>query len=236
MNMNITAYPTADAAPSAIDADLALVIDTLRMTSVAATALANGCAGLLAVETVDEARELAPRHGSLLGGERGGTRVDGFDLGNSPIEYTVGRVSGKSLVVTTTNGTRAVAKARSSRRVWLASLLNARAVADRLRSSGFGGVAMICAGTQGMFSMEDALTAGAIIHRLDGMASMDDFAQACMILYGSLRHDLTAALRGASHAKRLASLGFARDVEFCLREDSLEAIPALGGDGWFVLL
>ncbi|MDR0396346.1 MAG: 2-phosphosulfolactate phosphatase [Oscillospiraceae bacterium] len=231
--MRLSAYPTFGAVPRDIGVDLALVIDTLRMTSVAATAFSNGCARMLAVETIEEARTLADRYGALAGGERGGLRVDGFDLGNSPLEYTARRVSGRSIVVTTTNGTRAVARVKCARNVWLASLLNADAVAERIRESGFADVALVCAGTAGRFSMEDALTAGAIASRLGDEREADDFTLACKILYRALARDIRGAMAGSEHAGRLLRLGFAGDLDYCAREGTLKSVPALGGDGWF---
>jgi 2-phosphosulfolactate phosphatase len=217
------------------DERLSIVIDTLRMTSVAATALANGCMGVLIVESVEEARTAALQVGALLGGERGALRVEGFDYGNSPREYVRECVAGRLVVLTTTNGARAVeCVRRSSRKVWLASFLNAGAVAERVLTEGIGCVSIVCAGTQGLFSMEDALTTGAIVDRLGEAIQLDDFAYACVALYRTFRHDLKGALLNTRHAQRLINLGFEQDIDFCLREDAVNTVPVLGGDGWFV--
>jgi 2-phosphosulfolactate phosphatase len=214
---------------------LTIVIDTLRMTSVAAAALANGCRGVLVVESVEEARATARRVGALLGGERGALRVEGFDCGNSPLEYGRELVAERLVVLTTTNGARAVeCVRRSSRRVWLAAFLNAGAVAERVLTRGIGCVSIVCAGTQGLFSMEDALTAGAIVDRLGKAIQLNDFAYACVSLYRSFKYDVKGALLNTHHTQRLISLGFEQDIDFCLREDAVDSVPALGGDGWFV--
>ena len=216
-----------------------VVIDTLRMTSVAVTALENGCARLRVTESPDEARRLAAETGALLGGERQAVRIEGFDLSNSPLEYTKERVAGRSLVMTTTNGTRAVLTAARLGRVRLGCLLNARALARSL--FGESEVRLVLAGTNGRFSLEDAVTAGAIIERLDGiiewfgaaMCELDDMALASLMLWQAARDDLHARLGGVAHYRRLKSLGYEGDLRFCLTLDALDAVPELGEDGWF---
>ena len=209
----------------------ALVIDTLRMTSVAAVALANGCAGLKVVCEVDEARALAAQTGALLGGERGAVKIPGFDFSNSPLEYTRERVSRRRLVMTTTNGTRAIRSALAARPLYLASLVNASAAADALR--GEESACIVLAGTVGRFSLEDAVTAGAVIDRLDPSNQLDDMALAARALYRQARGDLHAFLSPVHHYQRLAELGFSGDLQLCLSEDAAPALPRLQDDGWF---
>ncbi|GHU69699.1 putative 2-phosphosulfolactate phosphatase [Clostridia bacterium] len=234
--MRIITFPTADAViPYELTGQtgLTLVIDALRMTSVAIAALGNGCARLCAVETVEEARVLAPQYNALLGGERNTVRIDGFEFGNSPSEYTTEKIAGRSLIVTTTNGTRAIAKANPTGEVWLAAFLNARAIAERILSETFDNITIICAGTLGRFTMEDALVAGAILIKLDGHDELDDFSLACIELYQSSRDNLLEFISKTEHAKRLVRLGFSGDLEYCLREDVSNVIPKLNNSGWF---
>ena len=228
MEISVCPVPLA-LRPEQLDRATAVVIDVLRMTSVAVTALSHGCAGILAVETVEEARAEAASHGALLGGERGAVRIDGFDLDNSPLNYTAERVSGRRLVMTTSNGTRALAAARLADRVLLAGFLNASAVARAL--AGAEKVCILCAGTNGGFSLEDALAAGAILERLPG-AAPDDMALASLRLYRQSRGDLKAALAETLHFGRLRRLGFEADLDYCLCEDTLGAVPERGADGW----
>ncbi len=217
-----------------LDGSTAVVIDALRMTSVAAVAIANGCAGLMAVGEVDEARACAEAHGALLGGERNAVEIAGFDFSNSPETYTAERVRGRRLVMTTTNGTKAIAAASGADRLLLGAFVNASAVAAAVRGADLLGI--VCAGTMGAFTLEDALAAGAILWRLarDGAdLVLDDMAIAALTLYEGARRDLHAALSKTSHYNRLQRLGLMDDLRFCLSEDIVSAVPTLGADNWF---
>ncbi|WP_031518030.1 2-phosphosulfolactate phosphatase [Desulfofalx alkaliphila] len=145
----------------------AVVLDILRATTTITTALANGCRGVIAVAEVEEARALAAAKGKvLLGGERGAVRLPGFHLGNSPLEYTADKVGGKTVVLTTTNGTGTIELAvQRAAHVLMGSLLNVRAVAQELAAFK-GHILLACAGTRGKFSLEDTLAAGWIIKEL----------------------------------------------------------------------
>lgn len=234
--MEIQVFGTpAMAQPGDLLGGTVVVIDALRMTSVAAAALLNGCAGILASADVPEARLLAERHGALLGGERESVRIDGFDFSNSPGEYTAERISGRRLVMTTTNGTQAILAARDAERVLLGAFVNADAVAAKV--CGTGRVSFLCAGTHGRFSTEDALAAGAIIARLRANGASlhgSDLSAVCETLYAAARDDLHSFLgKAASHYARLSGLGLSDDLTFCLTEDSIDAVPERRADGWF---
>src|SRR5689334_6813737 len=143
------------------------VIDVLRATSTICQALASGACEVVPFVEIDEARAAAERAGRanvVLGGERKGLPIDGFDLGNSPAEYSANRVGGRSVYITTTNGTRALQHARLAKRVVAASFLNLSAVVASLRNE--PKVDMLCAGTDGTNTSEDILLAGAIVWRL----------------------------------------------------------------------
>ena len=158
MKVSVMATPL-NILPGALDGAAAIVIDALRMTSVAATALSNGCAGVLACAEVDSARQAASETGALLGGERNAVLIPGFDFSNSPLEYTAEKVAGRNLVMGTSNGTKAIAAASGAKRVLLAAFVNAKAAAEAVR--GEEKTVIICAGTLGAFTLEDALAAGA---------------------------------------------------------------------------
>ena len=230
--MKFTVYPVhtllrADQPPKGA----AVVIDTLRMTTVAATAMENGCKALWAVSTVEEANELAQSAGALRGGERGAVRIDGFELSNSPLEYTREAVGGRSLVLTTTNGTQAIASASGAPRLYLGCLRNAGAVARLLR--GEEDVTIVLAGTGGRFSLEDALTAGAILDRL-GPGEDDDMALAARTLYRQNRAAIHELLSPCAHYRHLQAIGYGADLSFCLKEDCADAVPfRLAGEGAF---
>lgn len=145
-----------------------MVIDVLRATTTMITSLVHGAAGIVAVPSVEAARGLSDGPARpLLGGERGGLRIDGFDLGNSPAEYASGVVTGREIVFTTTNGTAAIGACGQAAEVLLGALVNRRAVAraaSRLaRDHGGAEVHLVCAGTDGRFTEEDLLAAGAIL-------------------------------------------------------------------------
>ncbi len=157
-------------APAELAGGASIVIDVLRATTTITAALAAGAREVIPCLEVDDARGVASRvcrpARLCLGGERGGVKIDGFDLGNSPCEYTAARVAGKSVVFTTTNGTRAMLHAAAADEIWLAALVNLQAVvagcAQRPR------VDILCAGTGGKITREDVLAAGAIAAALTG--------------------------------------------------------------------
>ena len=233
--MQVSTFGTpAELAGVSLEDTAVVVIDVLRMTSVATVAVAGGCAGLYAVADVDEARELAQAHGALLGGERGALRIEGFDFDNSPLAYTKERIAGRKLVMTTTNGTRAIAAAKGARRILLGAFINAQAVADALDAE--QQVAFSCAGTYDRFTLEDALAAGCMVEKLRARHSAiqpDDMAIACEMLYMQAKDDLMGALSGAAHFERLKRLGMEDDLRFCLQEDVLDTVAGLGQDGAF---
>lgn len=215
----------------------AVVIDALRMTSTAVTAFENGCAGMLAVREVEEARALRAADPSLLlGGERGGVLIAGFDLDNSPRSFTAQRVGGRRVAMTTTNGTWAITGVAPARRVLLGAFLNAQAVARALL--GEEAAVIQCAGTDDRLSLEDVLAGGAILSRLLSLgarAELDDAAQAALALYRACGGDLDAALRGTHHYGVMLRGGQRADIDFCLREDVFSSVPERGSDGFFHL-
>jgi 2-phosphosulfolactate phosphatase len=211
-----------------------VAIDALRATSTIVTALANGAERIVPKRSVEEARaEAASRPGSILSGERFGLKVDRFDLGNSPLEYTPGAVAGKTIVMTTTNGTQALAASAGADEILCGALLNARAVASHLRASGRERTLIVCAGTDGEFSLDDAVTAGAIIDRIAPVPDVDslsDSALAALILFRSLESDLHSAFLSSTHGRRLLEIGLGNDVGYCASVDTHDVVPVLAGD------
>ena len=209
------------------------VIDVLRATSVIAAALAAGAARVIPVARVEDAFALRERLGSsvMLGGERGNRRIDGFDAGNSPAEYARERVEGRTVVITTTNGTRAIDLAKAScTRLYAAALTNAAAVAAQLLRDGEDAVAL-CAGTEGRFSLEDFVCAGALADACAaGDALLDDAAIAAAEVFRANRADLPGFLAEGSHARTLAEAGFAADVREAAVLDRYAVVPFLDGD------
>ncbi len=208
-------------------------MDVLRATSTITTALANGCSGVYPVLSPEEGHELASSFepGSyVLGGERGGLKIEGFDLGNSPREYTPERIGGKSLVMTTTNGTLAIRNCRGSYRLYVSSLLNAPGVADAAARHGRD-IVLVCSGTHGTFSLEDAYCAGMLAARLkEAGAHLTDLAEACHIIFQGYSASALDLLHLAEHGRELIPLGFEGDLEYCARAGSTNVVPVFTHD------
>ena len=213
-----------------------VAIDILRATTTIAAALSNGAAAVIPALTPEEAARLRSdlEPGTLLCGERGGVKPPGFDLGNSPLEYTRGRAAGRSVCFTTTNGTRLIRAADGSRRLLSGAFANIGAVCAALEADG-GDVLLACAGTEGRFTMEDALFAGACVSRLRGsFARIDDAALAAEALWLQSRSNLLEALCRSRHGQTLLRLGFAADLEYAARLDAAPVLPTYT-DGRFSL-
>lgn len=198
----------------------AVVIDVLRATTSMVAALEAGVRAIYPVPEPEDAWRLQHRLGGevLLGGERGGVRISGFDLGNSPREYTARAVGGRLLAMTTTNGTSALAAAHRAGAdpVYVASLRNAPAVARRLLREAKPTV-LVCAGTQGMVSMDDVICAGAIAAAcLESPAGVElaDTARLAVAAYREVHKDLARGLRATMHGRRLVELGFEADIVY----------------------
>lgn len=211
-----------------------VVIDVLRATSTIVTAFMNGCESVIPVAEVEEAFRLArgPLAGALLGGERGGFAVEGFDLGNSPREYTSARVCGKTIVITTTNGSRAFRSIPAGGVGIVASFLNLGVVARHCLRCGKD-VVFIPSGRKGGFSLEDTVCAGGIMEtirrqRKDGI-HMTDAALACGILFGHFRANLVEMLHSSVHGRYLDEIGLGSDLEYCVQVDVTLVTPIYQG-------
>lgn len=203
-----------------VRAPVAVVVDVLRATSTIVQALASGYRRVLCCAEIDEARELRERLGEgVLAGERLAQAIPGFDLGNSPAEFVAPR--GETVILTTTNGTRAiVAAAAGAETVLVGSLLNLAAVTDAARDAG-AAVEVVCAGVDGRFSLDDAYCAGRIAGLLGGERS--DAAEAAVRLAGSFAN-AGEGLRAAENPRQEA-LG--DDLAWCARESVLAVVPRL---------
>jgi 2-phosphosulfolactate phosphatase len=222
---------TCAAASSRAPARIGVVIDVLRATSTIVTALDNGAACIIPVRETDEAIGVMRRIGRervLLCGERNSRSIEGFDLDNSPASYAPARVAGKTLVLTTTNGTRALTDAaRDATVVYCAALLNRAAIVQRLAAAG-GEARLQCAGSEGEPSFEDILCAGAIVDallKLDKTLAITDAARAAATVYAVNAKRLTTAIASGTHARSLIAAGFAGDIAACARIDVSECVP-----------
>jgi 2-phosphosulfolactate phosphatase len=205
--------------------ECAVVVDVLRATTTLTVALGHGARSVRAVATPEEAlacRRAEP--GVLLGGEREGRRIEGFDLGNSPFEYPVPAVAGRALVFASTNGSLALLAAARARRRVLAAFVNARAVVERI--AGERAVVIVCAGKLGRFALEDAACAGLLCARLASAGADLQGPEAALArsLAPVDASETRALVQGSAHGRYLRSLGpdYARDVEFCSDLDALD--------------
>jgi 2-phosphosulfolactate phosphatase len=189
-----------------------VVIDVLRATTTIIEALSNGCTDVTGEET-------------LIGGERGGLKVDGFDLGNAPREYSRDVVSGKRVILTTTNGTRALQSVAGCELVFVAGFTNAHAVVQRCIALKADPV-IIPAGREGKFSLEDVVCGGMMMDLLkrEGVV-LTDGARASCILYKAFAHDLLEMARNSEHGRELIRLGLEEDLAFCVQTNVSVLVP-----------
>jgi len=217
--------------------DAAVVIDVLRATTTIAWALQNGAEAIQAFADLAELETEAaawPAALRLRAGERGGKRVEGYDLGNSPLAVTPQRVEGQRIFLSTTNGTRSLDRVRSVPLLITACLPNRTAVARRLIERDCQTVWIVGSGWEGAYSLEDSLAAGAVAsaalelavapHR--GVSCGNDEMLAALALWQQWRHDTETCLRVASHGRRLIAIGD-HDADFacCAAVDSLRIVP-----------
>ncbi|MBK6765934.1 MAG: 2-phosphosulfolactate phosphatase [bacterium] len=209
----------------------AIVIDVLRASSTIIQALSNGAREVVPVATPAEAGELAAKAGRgdvILGGERDGKMIEGFDLGNSPLEYTKERIAGRTIVFASTNGAPALVRCKTADHVLVATFNNYGAAVAAARSLG-SDVSIICSGRAGKFSLEDFVGAGKLVEGIasQGAPLAHDGAQAAFDLFRYYRSQLTELVKNSYHGKYLATLGFEADLEHCAKVDTHPIVPAL---------
>ncbi len=208
---------------------IVVVIDIFRATTSICYGIQNGARAIIPVSHVEECAAYQGKD-FLLAAERDGEVVDGFDFGNSPFSYTREKVSGKTIVLTTTNGTHAIQMSRGARHIVIGSFLNLTALCTWLKQQN-NDILLVCSGWKNNFNLEDTLFAGAVVHQLkvEGY-KLDDPGIAADDLYVLAKNDLSGYLKKTSHSERLKALGIEKDIEFCLNVDVTTAIPILEGD------
>lgn len=230
----------------------AIVIDVLRATTTICHALAAGATEVVPFRTVEEtlaAAEKAGRDQVVLGGERRGVRIDGFDLGNSPAEYTAESVGGQRVFLTTTNGTQALHHARLAKRVLIAAVVNLSSVIESVLDE--PAINIVCAGTDGEETLEDILLAGAIVERLTVTPTaawqFNDGAIAAVrewrLLVGkaeiakhSIEAHLAEKLRDTLGGRNCIEVGNAADLPDCARIDHVRVAPELDVPNWRIIV
>ena len=222
------------ALPGRLTGGLAVVIDVLRATTTIIHALAAGCTAVRPCGEVEEAREMAGtmRAGRvLLAGERGGVPLSGFDLGNSPREFTPRVCRNATLVLTTTNGTRALLRAAEAERVLVAGFVNYSAVCEQLRSDARP-IHIICAGTDGAVTLEDTLLAGALVDFLSETIEvrLNDAARLAWDCFENHGRVLLGALEISQGGENLKALGYDDDIRDAAKVDQFNLVPELKRD------
>ena len=221
--------------PEDLRGGVAVVIDVLRASTTIVQALAAGAEAVIPCGEVAEAQAITANLSAgsyLLGGERGGVRIEGFDLGNSPLEYTPEKVAGRTIVFTTTNGTRALKRCLSAEQIVIGSFANLEAVAKAVDQTGRP-IHLVCAGTDGELSAEDVLCAGALVAGLEKFRGREILSEndACRLayeLYVSHSHDETLlrdALRESAGGRNLTALGYQADIEWAARRNRHPIVP-----------
>lgn len=204
-----------------------VVIDILRATTTLTTALYNGAREVIPVNSVEFAMKVSKGQ-TLLGGERNTKKIEGFQLGNSPLEYTKEAVAGKSIILFTTNGSKAVVKAKFSENLLLCCFNNVQAVAKYLAALNKD-VEILCAGRSGSFCLEDTLCAGRLIAELQSLVTdgieLNDSSMASVVLNSNYGSKLQDILEECEHGKLLIENGFRDDIAYCAQVGLFDVIP-----------
>lgn len=200
-----------------------VVVDLLRATSTIVTTLGNGAKSVIPAESVSEVVKIAKnldKETYLLCGERNTKVIDGFDLGNSPLEFTSKKVKEKKIILTTSNGTNVFNFVKHSKNVLIGSILNLSKLIEKMRLKDSEWT-IICAGRDNHFDSSDAICAGMIISEFSKYSEleMNDAANLSLLLYNSCKHDLLSALKKTDHGKILVNNGFEEDLKFIIQKD-----------------
>lgn len=207
-----------------------VVVDILRASTVICTALANGATAVRPYAEIDSARAALTGDwaDALLCGERAARKIAGFDLGNSPAEYTTDRIGGRKLIFASTNGSVALAAAPPNAELLVGGLVNLSSVAAAIAAIDRTTI-IACSGKLGRFSLEDTLGAGAIIAKLweaaPAMELVGDGAQAAQLVWDRYKSDPAMALWQSEHGKYLIETGFGSDLSVCAAVDSVPVVP-----------
>lgn len=208
---------------------IVVVIDIFRATSSICYGIDNGAEAIIPVATIEACRSYS-HSDFLLAAERNGEVVEGFDFGNSPFSYTAEKVAGKTIVLTTTNGTHAINVSRGANKIVIGSFLNLTALCNWIKTQP-NNVLLLCSGWKDKVNLEDTLFAGGVVNQLrNENYILDDAGIAAEDLYLLAKDDLRSYLQKTSHSERLKKLGIEEDIKFCLNLDVTNSIPLLDGE------
>ena len=233
MTINLSYYHVASDVPEN-NSQIAVVIDVLRATTTISWALENGADSIEVFADLELLRKKADKWDpkkKLMLAERGGKKIKGFDLGNSPLSVTKDLVAGKRLFMSTTNGTKSLQKVQNSECLFAMALTNRKAVADRIISLDKNDVLILGSGWEGSYSLEDSLAAGALADYLIKNSNskvniINDELNAALALWHYWKGDILKCLKTATHGKRLTSIGnYEDDFKCCSQLDCLNIVP-----------
>lgn len=211
------------------DMGIVVVIDVLRATSAMVAAFENGVDRIIPVSTVEEARQFIGRPGYIAAAERNGEVVQGFDYGNSPLAYVGQDLRGKTIVMTTTNGTKAINMAKDARKLVVGSFLNLSALSEWLVQQN-DNILLLCSGWKDKFNLEDSVYAGAVMERLLDSGKFgveEDSSIAAKYMFMSARDNFLSILKAAPRRRRIEQLQLLPDAKYCLTPDQSRVIPIL---------
>ncbi|MEQ9001819.1 MAG: 2-phosphosulfolactate phosphatase family protein [Coleofasciculus sp. B1-GNL1-01] len=233
--MKLFIYHTPELTPTDTTPDCAIAVDVLRATTTIATALHAGAEAVQAFSDINQLMQVSEQwlpEKRLRAGERGGSKVAGCDLGNSPLDCTPERVQGRRLFITTTNGTRALQRVQNAPVVLAAAMVNRQTVVKYLLEQKPETVWLVGSGWEGSYSLEDTVCAGAIAdslisqtdHSLSDIAGNDEVIGA-LALYTQWKDKMLEMFHHASHGQRLLRLNGHEDLKYCAQADSLDVLP-----------
>jgi len=211
-----------------ITESIVVVIDVLRATSSICVAFAYGVKSITPVASVEESLAYKEK-GFLVGAERNGEMLDGFDLGNSPYSYMDPKIIGRDIALSTTNGTQAIAAASGAYKIVIGSFLNLDTLCNWLKQQDRS-VLLLCSGWKNSFNLEDTLLAGAVVEGLQNdfdLSKMRDSALAAQHLYNLAKDDLNSFLEKSSHRIRLEKLNIDSDIKYCLTPNQTNVVPVI---------
>jgi len=221
---------------ASLSEDILIVIDVLRFSSSIVTGLAAGAKQFIPVTTLKKARNIHKKNRSyLLAGERKGLKPKDFHFGNSPIEFKKSNLKGKSIVISTTNGTKTIEYCKKSKLLLIASFLNAHAIstyiADHFPKD--DNISIILASKNHTIFLEDFICAGLLVSNIINSTSKQDFNDDAILdklAWSSAKDDLEKTIRQGHHAPYLESIGFNEDVKFCVNRDIYDLVPFVQGN------
>lgn len=236
----LTFFTPAEMAGLDGKANVVVVFDVLRGSTTIVAAFKAGAARIIPVVEIDEAIELAQkmsRDDVLLCGERNGETIEGFDMGNSPLEYTPEKVAGKTLIYSSTNCSKAILASRNAKRILIGCFNNIQAIIESVGQTTT--IHLLCAGKMGRFSFEDAVCAGMFIHifleSYSGEIGLNDASSTSRYLYRQHHRNILGVLKQSSHGNFLTKIGHEKDLEYTAWVNSETIVPELSLDKNYII-